>query len=98
MTAVCGARAAHCRCANGSDCDGVHVCECGSSWSGGLDGTDFVIHVLPAIGALEAAMNRLAAQLASAPAQVEALRTPMQRALDILAPHLADVPLYTPHA
>lgn len=43
-------------------------------------------------------MARIAVQLAEAPEQVVALQTPEQRALDILAPHLADEPLYHPHA
>lgn len=50
------------------------------------------------IDEFQAVLDRVAAQLAEAPAQVEVLQTPMQRALDVLAPHLTNQPLYDPHA
>lgn len=43
---ICGATAAECRCKN-VDCDGVHECHCGGSWSGDIDTDTFDVHRFP---------------------------------------------------
>lgn len=48
MTERCTARASLCACVN-EDCDGTHVCGCGSSWSGDVRSGTFRAIILPGL-------------------------------------------------
>jgi hypothetical protein len=44
MSNACGVTEASCECIN-EECDGIHVCKCGGSWSGGPEGhPSFKVH------------------------------------------------------
>jgi len=37
VSSICSAYEASCECIK-TDCDGIHICKCGGSWSGGPEG------------------------------------------------------------
>jgi len=43
---TCGELCSSCVCVN-ERCKGIHVCDCGGSWSGALDEPDFHVYALP---------------------------------------------------
>lgn len=47
MAEPCAATAAECHCIK-TDCDGIHECECGGSWSGVPATGSFRVYAFPA--------------------------------------------------